>query len=646
MRTLRFLLPFLFAFGLRAQTTVFNNLSVTGTQTVQSGGNLTLLSGSTFTFGIAGTTNSLLYITNGSGNVGALGLGAGLSVSGGNLVAGSSTSANPSAHVGPATVNGSASTFMRSDAAPPVDLTATYPWTGVHSFGYTAVSTTSTKEFGIQVISTLNQRNAALFSLIYGNETITQAGSGQQDLIDLEIGLVKKFEVDSTGAIITGAYKASVIGSLYGGTGTGSFAQGSLLAASAANTWTPLADGTINYILTAGGAGMLPSYQPLTTLLDTIGSTQGTIMERGTSAWQAIAIGTSGQVLATQGAGADPHWVNAATPPGSTTQHDVASYSNTVGGLEDLGAIVEGTVTSTVTSNDNDANGTWKVVNTSNIGSGNSAYGQTIYAPNLGSSGGVGEIDLILGVNSSTANMAIWGFNYTGAGSGSNFMNWGFPGHLNVMQLSQGGVLSTAALTATTAGIKTGVQGATAGSLIFFNATSGNIQISPPTGALGTPTLTLPATTGTLALSQAAADVQTVAAGTAYTLTASNADVAFGTTSPTLTLTVAGTYEISVTIGTQLSGASFAAAQSVSYNLRRQNNTPADLAGSTFSAPLSTVAVTTVTDAAPTITIASFQYATASTSDIIGIRGLVSATPSLGSVTCNAATIGAVWIHP
>lgn len=38
-----------------------------------------------------------------------------------------------------------------------------------------------------------------------------------------------------------------------------------------------------------------------------------------------------------------------------------------------------------------------------------------------------------------------------------------------------------------------GTPGGTAGSIVVANATSGTITISPPTGALGTPTLTLPA---------------------------------------------------------------------------------------------------------------------------------------------------------
>lgn len=44
------------------------------------------------------------------------------------------TAANPTAKVGTSVVNGVALTFMRSDAAPPIDLTISYTWTGQHVF--------------------------------------------------------------------------------------------------------------------------------------------------------------------------------------------------------------------------------------------------------------------------------------------------------------------------------------------------------------------------------------------------------------------------------------------------------------------------------------------------------------------------------
>lgn len=44
-------------------------------------------------------------------------------------------------------------------------------------------------------------------------------------------------------------------------------------------------------------------------LLDQISSTRGTLLYRGASAWAALVPGTSGDVLTTNGAGADPTWV-------------------------------------------------------------------------------------------------------------------------------------------------------------------------------------------------------------------------------------------------------------------------------------------------------------------------------------------------
>lgn len=47
----------------------------------------------------------------------------------------------------------------------------------------------------------------------------------------------------------------------------------------------------------------------ISTVLDTISSTRGTVLFRGASAWSALTPGTSGNVLTTAGAGADPGWV-------------------------------------------------------------------------------------------------------------------------------------------------------------------------------------------------------------------------------------------------------------------------------------------------------------------------------------------------
>lgn len=52
---------------------------------------------------------------------------------------------NPTAKVGPAAVNGSAVTYMTSDSAPAIDLTASYAWTGnVGWFGAAAIAQPTT----------------------------------------------------------------------------------------------------------------------------------------------------------------------------------------------------------------------------------------------------------------------------------------------------------------------------------------------------------------------------------------------------------------------------------------------------------------------------------------------------------------------
>ena len=57
----------------------------------------------------------------------------------------------------------------------------------------------------------------------------------------------------------------------------------------------------------------------LSTLLDTIGSTRGSILYRGSSGWSFLTPGTSGYVLTSNGSGADPTWSPASGGGGSGT---------------------------------------------------------------------------------------------------------------------------------------------------------------------------------------------------------------------------------------------------------------------------------------------------------------------------------------
>ena len=74
---------------------------------------LTLADANGISWGINKNTNQITAAYTGSGSAGA---------------------ANPTAKVELAAVNGSAATFMRSDASPPIDQGITPTWTGVHLF--------------------------------------------------------------------------------------------------------------------------------------------------------------------------------------------------------------------------------------------------------------------------------------------------------------------------------------------------------------------------------------------------------------------------------------------------------------------------------------------------------------------------------
>lgn len=129
------------------------------------------------------------------------------------------------------------------------------------------------------------------------------------------------------------------------------------------------------------------------------------------------------------------------------------------------------------------------------------------------------------------------------------------------------------------------------------------------------------------------------AAGTAYSLTNAQAAAVFGTTSPSLTLSKAGTYLIIATAKLDNAGATTVADRLATLKLRRTNNTAADLTNGSVS--VQTGIVTTITNTLATITW-SVVYATALTSDIITIFGGMDTVPSAGTLDVSAASLVAV----
>lgn len=132
------------------------------------------------------------------------------------------------------------------------------------------------------------------------------------------------------------------------------------------------------------------------------------------------------------------------------------------------------------------------------------------------------------------------------------------------------------------------------------------------------------------------------AAGTSYQLTATPALATFGTTSPSLTITAAGTYLILAQFKLDYTGATFAASRTVTMKIRRTNNTAADITNASMT--ILTAIVTTVTATLEAATIPIVAYVTANANDVIELWGSVSVVPTAGSLDVAAASIVALKI--
>jgi hypothetical protein len=96
---------------------------------------------------------------------------------------------------------------------------------------------------------------------------------------------------------------------------------GSLLVrgSSAWNIMVPSADGRV---LRDRGAGQTPIWDTLSNVLDKIGLAQGDVLFRSATGWSALTPGTAGQVLTTHGNSANPTWENAASGGGAASAQD------------------------------------------------------------------------------------------------------------------------------------------------------------------------------------------------------------------------------------------------------------------------------------------------------------------------------------
>jgi len=103
---------------------------------------------------------------------------------------------------------------------------------------------------------------------------------------------------------------SGTVSTTYGGTGLSSYTAGDTIYYSTGSALSKVSIGTAYQINAVNSGATAPSWQSLSSLIDNAftASAQGTILYRGASTWTALAPGTSGYVLKTQGASADPLW--------------------------------------------------------------------------------------------------------------------------------------------------------------------------------------------------------------------------------------------------------------------------------------------------------------------------------------------------
>jgi hypothetical protein len=88
--------------------------------------------------------------------------------------------------------------------------------------------------------------------------------------------------------------------------------------------------GSPNQVLASNSGGTAVAFESLSTLIDgALGSVQGDIIYRGASVWGVLAPGTSGQLLSSGGAAANPSWITAS---GTGTVTNVATTYPIIGG--------------------------------------------------------------------------------------------------------------------------------------------------------------------------------------------------------------------------------------------------------------------------------------------------------------------------
>lgn len=99
--------------------------------------------------------------------------------------------ANPSTQVGTSAVNGSANTFMRSDAAPAINLGITPTWTGLHTFN-AGIETTTLKASGAFGVNGATPQTAAAVDMAVGGTAGAAYTGTEQAILNNAVALLNQ----------------------------------------------------------------------------------------------------------------------------------------------------------------------------------------------------------------------------------------------------------------------------------------------------------------------------------------------------------------------------------------------------------------------------------------------------------------------
>ncbi len=168
-------------------------------------------------------------------------------------------------------------------------------------------------------------RTVAQFKSDLGLATIATSGSasdlGSGTVPLARISGLTNTEIDNAAGI---AYsKLNLTGAILDGDLAGSIANNKL-----ANSG----------ITIAGTATSLGGSITASTILDSIGSTRGSVLYRGASGWAILTPGTNGHYLQSQGSGADPQWAAVSgsgdvVGPSSSVDNEIPRFDSTTGKL-------------------------------------------------------------------------------------------------------------------------------------------------------------------------------------------------------------------------------------------------------------------------------------------------------------------------